>query len=113
MRCPRRFAAQPAKINSTETVRQTAKSPAALVATPVCTPDLIVVPTVKNGPVVGVKPEATGMIRAGGKYERWRLKRGTPDVPCPLVHDGLVYLCREMGGLTILDAKTGEVVAQR
>jgi outer membrane protein assembly factor BamB len=83
------------------------------VATPVCTPDLIVVPTAKRGPVVGVKPDATGMITAGSKFEQWRLKRGTPDVPCPLVHDGLVYLCGELGGLTCLSAKTGEVVYQR
>jgi outer membrane protein assembly factor BamB len=29
-------------------------------------------------------------------------------VPSPLVHDGLVYLCRENGTLICLDAKTGE-----
>jgi outer membrane protein assembly factor BamB len=85
------------------------------VATPVCTPDLIVVPTAKNGPVVGVKPDASGAFEAGSKHEQWRMPRGTPDVPCPLVHDGLVYLCGEMGGqrgLTCLDAKTGEQVYQ-
>jgi outer membrane protein assembly factor BamB len=86
------------------------------VASPVCTPDLIVVPTAKRGPVVGVKPDATGMITAGSKFEQWRMRFGTPDVSCPLVHNGLVYLCGEGGGqrgLTCLDAKTGEQIYQR
>jgi outer membrane protein assembly factor BamB len=78
------------------------------VASPVATPDLIVIPTAKNYPVVGLKPEATGLVGVGSKFERWRLPNGTPDVPSPLVHDGLVYLCRENGFLTCLDARTGK-----
>jgi outer membrane protein assembly factor BamB len=80
------------------------------VASPVATADLIVVPSAKNGPVVGVKPDAHGMIRAGGESEQWRRSQNTPDVPSPLVRDGLVYLCRERGteGLLCLDAKTGK-----
>jgi outer membrane protein assembly factor BamB len=77
------------------------------VASPVAAADLIVVPSAKNGPVVGVKPNAAGMIRAGSAQEQWRLRSNTPDVPSPLVHDGLVYLCRENGTLICLDAKTG------
>jgi outer membrane protein assembly factor BamB len=86
------------------------------VASPVATPDLIVVPTAKNGPVVGVKPDAKGLIKIGGEGEQWRRPAGTPDVPSPLVYDGLVYLCRETGagGLVCLDAKTGkELYTQR
>jgi len=82
------------------------------VASPVAVADLIVVPTAKSGPVIGVKPAAKGMITAGSSSERWRLPRNTPDVPSPLVHDGLVYLCREMGVLICLDAKTGREVYQ-
>jgi outer membrane protein assembly factor BamB len=78
------------------------------VASPVATPDLIVVPSAKNGPVVGVKPSATGLIQAGSDFEQWRRPNNTPDVPSPLVHDGLVYLCRENGILMCLDAKTGK-----
>jgi outer membrane protein assembly factor BamB len=81
-----------------------------LVASPVCTPDLIVVPSAKRGPVVGVKPDATGDVKPGTAGEAWRLPRDTPDVPCPLVKDGLVYLSREDGDLLVLDAKTGEKV---
>lgn len=78
------------------------------VATPLATPDLIVVPTAKGGPVVGVKPNATGLIRTGGAGEQWRMPRNTPDVPSPLVYEGLVYLCRERGDLICLDASTGK-----
>jgi len=78
------------------------------VASPVATPDLIVVPSAKNGPVVGVKPDASGLLTPGSKGEQWRLPRGTPDVSSPLVHDGLVYLCNERGQLSCLDAKTGK-----
>jgi outer membrane protein assembly factor BamB len=83
------------------------------VASPVCTPELIVVPSAKRGPVVGLKPDARGLVNPDSKYVQWRLKSGTPDVPSPLVQDGRVYLCGEYGGITCLDAKTGEQVYQR
>jgi outer membrane protein assembly factor BamB len=78
------------------------------VASPAVTPDLIVVPTAKKGPVVGVKPDAQGLIDRDGPGELWRIHRNTPDVPSPLVHDGQVYLCGETGLLLCLDAKTGK-----
>jgi outer membrane protein assembly factor BamB len=78
-----------------------------LIASPVATPDLIVIPSAKNGPVVGVDPAARGLVLPGSNYERWRMPNNTPDVPSPLVHSNLVYLCRENGLLICLDAKTG------
>ena len=77
------------------------------VASPVCTPDLIVIPSAKRGPVVGLKPDASGKVMAGSKYQQWRIAHNTPDVPSPLVYDGVVYLCRETGDLLALDAATG------
>lgn len=77
------------------------------VASPVATADLIVIPSAKNGPVVGLKPTAQGLVTAGNPAEVWRKPANTPDVPSPLVHDGLVYLCRENGFLICIDAKTG------
>jgi outer membrane protein assembly factor BamB len=79
------------------------------VASPVAVSDLIVIPSAKNGPVVGLEPNAQGLVMPGGKGEIWRMDHNTPDVPSPLVHDGLVYLCRENGRLLCLDAKTGTV----
>ena len=77
------------------------------VASPVATDGLIVVPSAKNGPVVGIDPAAQGDI-TNSKWQRWKLEQGTPDVPSPVIHDGLVYLCRENGDLICLDAATGE-----
>ncbi len=84
-----------------------------LVASPVATEGLIVIPSAKNGPVLGLAPSGTGDI-TDTEWQIWKLKDGTPDVPSPLIHDGLVYLCRENGDLICLDAKTGtELYKQR
>lgn len=79
-----------------------------LVASPVAVPGLIVVPTAKNGPVFGLKPDGMGDVTTDTKAYHWKRPQNTPDVPSPLVKDGLVYLCRENGNLMCLDAKTGE-----
>ena len=82
-----------------------------LVATPVWADGLLVVPTAKRGPVFGLKPGgALGDITGSEKHLAWKLERGTPDVPSPLVHGGLVYLSGERGTLTVLDAGSGEEV---
>ena len=79
------------------------------VESPVATPDLIVVPSAKGRSVVGLNPSATGYVSTGNKFETWRMPRGTPDVPSPLVKNGLVYLCQAgSGNMACLDAKTGE-----
>lgn len=78
------------------------------VASPVASGGMVIVPTAKNGQVVAVKPEAKGTFGPGSPNEFWRKPSNTPDVPSPLVLDGLVYLCRENGTLICLDAATGE-----
>jgi outer membrane protein assembly factor BamB len=77
------------------------------VASPVATEGLIVVPSAKNGPVLGIDPAAQGDI-TNSEWQRWKLRQGTPDVPSPLIHEGLIYLCGERGDLKCLDAETGE-----
>ena len=78
------------------------------VASPVAVSGLIVAPSAKNGPVLGLKPGGKGDITVAKEQYAWKLPSGTPDVPSPLIHGGVVYLCRENGDLTALDAKTGE-----
>lgn len=81
------------------------------VASPVTVPGLIVVPSAKNGPVLGLNPKgAKGDITHTESHYVWKRHSNTPDVPSPLIHDGLVYLCRENGALICMDAKTGEEV---
>lgn len=78
------------------------------VASPAVGPGLVVVPSAKNGPVLGLRPDAKGDITKSGEGHLWKRKDNTPDVPSPLIVDGLVYLCRENGILICMDAKTGE-----
>lgn len=78
------------------------------VASPVASEGLIVVPSAKKGPVLGLRPDLRGDVtgKSGARY--WMRTGDTPDVPSPLVVDGLVYLYREDGIVICLDAKTGE-----
>lgn len=83
------------------------------VASPAAAEGLIVVPSAKNGPVLALLPTANGDITAQPQYRPWTRAENTPDVPSPLIHDGLVYLCRENGNLLVLDAKTGKEQYER
>jgi hypothetical protein len=78
------------------------------VASPVAVPGLIVVPSAKNGPVLGLDPASKGDISDTSDGHLWTREHNTPDVPSPLVVDDLVYLCREDGTLICMDAKTGK-----
>jgi outer membrane protein assembly factor BamB len=78
------------------------------VASPVAISGLIIVPSAKNGPVLGLSADGKGDITDNSQSYVWKLVAGTPDVPSPLIHDGVVYLCGENGDLTAVDAKTGK-----
>ncbi len=47
-----------------------------------------------------------------GKSELWKYEKSLPNVPSPLLYDGVLYLMKEGGILTSLDAKTGKVLKQ-
>lgn len=78
------------------------------VSSPVAADGMIVVPSAKGGPVFAIKPEAMGDITDKEDAFFWKRPRGTPDVPSPLIHDGIVYLFRENGNLVAVDSKTGK-----
>lgn len=81
-----------------------------IITSPVASDDLLVVPTARGLIAVGVKPGADGLIKAGGAAEQWRIAKGSPDVPSPLIQDGLVYLMQDGGKLLCVEAKTGKTV---
>jgi outer membrane protein assembly factor BamB len=82
------------------------------VASPLVTPRLIVVPSCKDGPVVGFNPVgAKGNINPENPAEMWRLKF-TPDVVSPLLVDDIVYLMKD-GPLYAIDARTGTTIYQK
>jgi outer membrane protein assembly factor BamB len=78
------------------------------VASPVAVPGFIVLPTAKNQAVFCIRPDGRGDISEKPQHFHWRRQRETPDVPSPLVVNGLVYLCRENGNLICLDASSGK-----
>jgi outer membrane protein assembly factor BamB len=57
-------------------------------------------------------------FRLGGKGDMtdrnrlWKYEKSLPNVPSPLLFQGVLYLCKEGGILTALDAKTGNVLKQ-
>jgi len=81
------------------------------VASPAANDGLIVCPTAKNGPVFAVAGDRRGDL-TGSDAVRWVRAMNTPDVPSPIIHDGLVYLCRENGMMLVLDQATGDEVYQ-
>jgi outer membrane protein assembly factor BamB len=79
-----------------------------IISSPVATDGMLVVPTARGGLIVALKQGAKGTIKAGSPFEQWRNLKGAPDVPSPLVHDGLVYLQGAIGVLSCVDAQTGK-----
>jgi outer membrane protein assembly factor BamB len=84
-----------------------------LVASPAIEDGIIIVPSAKRGPVIALRGEGKGDITDSKEFQLWRRPRGTPDVPSPLIHDGLVYLDGETGELTVVDAKDGKEIYRK
>jgi outer membrane protein assembly factor BamB len=51
-------------------------------------------------------------IRPGGQVA-WRTENGSPYTPTPIVYEGLLYVLRDNGVLTVYDVKSGERVYQQ
>lgn len=71
---------------------------------------IIVCPTAKNGPVFAIRADQRGDLTKSDAAILWIRNRNTPDVPSPLIHGDLVYLCRENGMLLVLDRQSGEEI---
>ena len=57
--------------------------------------------------------DGSGNITGSDDHIAWVYPKNTPDVPSPLIHDGLVYLCRENGNLMALDAESGDLIYEQ
>ena len=80
------------------------------VSSPASAEGIVVCPTAKKGPVFAIRPDKLGDLTDSKDAILWIRDEHTPDVPSPLIHEDLVYLCRENGILLVLDRKTGEEV---
>lgn len=79
------------------------------VSSPAAANGIVVCPTAKNGPVFAVRASEKGDLTDSNAV-LWVRDDNTPDVPSPVIHGDLVYLCRENGMLLVLDQKTGDEV---
>lgn len=80
------------------------------VASPGISRDALIIPSAKKGPVVAIKPpsQIRGNITKSDSDILWTYER-TPDVCCPLIVDGRVYLNMD-ARFASLDVKTGKVI---
>ncbi len=84
------------------------------VSSPVCAEGLIVIPSAKRGPVLGLAPgNLKGDVSDANDAHRWTRERGTPDVATPLIYQGRLYLAGEQGALTCIDTATGETIYEK
>ena len=82
------------------------------VASPVAAKGIVIIPTAKSRPIFAVRGNLKGHLTAEGNALLWRLPK-TPDVPSPLIHNGLVYLCMQNGNLHVVEAETGKELYQQ
>ena len=62
--------------------------------------------------LIAIEPGGRRGDLTGSPAVLWRLEKYLPNVPSPLLYGGLLYLVKDGGILTVLDAETGEVVKQ-
>ncbi len=79
------------------------------VASPAATEEILVVPTAKGGPVLGLQASELSGNVTGKAAVKW-VGDKTPDVSCPVIHEGRVYLLMVDGRLRCVEQKTGEKV---
>jgi len=83
------------------------------VSSPVFSDGKLIIPSAKNGPVFCLKTDLSGEVTKNDDAFHWKLTQGTPDVATPVVVDGLVFLARENGVLTCVEAESGEPVFEK
>lgn len=87
-------------------INPTANNTLRIVVSPVADSERVYVSSAKRGPVHAIRPGGTGDVTSS--HHLWTRTEDTPDVPTPAVADGLFYMLRENGVLSVLDAATGE-----
>ena len=58
--------------------------------------------------LVAVRPGGSGNVTE--THASWSVNRNIPEIPSPLLHDGVIYLIRAGGVLAATDAQNGEII---
>lgn len=82
-----------------------------VIPTPVVGEGLVFCTSGRAGPTLAIRPGGTGDVTA--THIVWKAEKGSPFVPSPLLHDGILYMVNDMVSVaTAYDAKTGVVLWQ-
>jgi outer membrane protein assembly factor BamB len=63
-----------------------------------------------QGPLMALRAGAAGELPAEGAHFAWRVERGAPYLPTPLVYRGLVYAVADNGVLSVIREHDGSLV---
>jgi len=63
-----------------------------------------------EGGLIAVRPDTTGELAPDAMV--WKVRDKIPEVPSPLLYGGLVYMCKNGGILTCVDAAGGQICYQ-
>ncbi len=82
-----------------------------VIPTPVVAEGLVFASSGRAGPTFAIRPGGSGDVTT--THVAWSTPKGSPFVPSPLVHEGLLYLINDMQSvLTVYEATTGTLVYQ-
>ena len=82
-----------------------------VIPTPVVGDGLVFCSSGRAGPTLAIRPGGRGDVSAS--HLAWSTPRGSPFVPSPLFHDGLLYMVNDMQSIaTCFEATTGKTVWQ-
>ena len=82
-----------------------------VIPTPAVGEGLVFASSGRAGPTFAIRPGGSGDVTS--THVAWSTPKGSPFVPSPTVHEGLLYLINDMQSiLTVYEAKTGALVYQ-
>ena len=82
-----------------------------VIPTPVVGHGMVFCSSGRAGPTLAIRPGGKGDVT--GTHLVWSTPRGSPFVPSPILHDGLLYMVNDMQSIgTCFDARSGETVWQ-
>jgi outer membrane protein assembly factor BamB len=82
-----------------------------VIPTPVVGEGFVFCTSGRAGPTLAIRPGGSGDVTA--THIAWKAEKGSPFVPSPLLHEGVLYMINDMVSIaTAYDAKTGVVLWQ-
>jgi outer membrane protein assembly factor BamB len=82
-----------------------------VIPTPVVGEGMVFASSGRAGPTLAIRPGGSGDVT--DTHVAWTAAKGSPFIPSPLLHDGVLYMVNDMQSIaTAYDAKSGEVLWQ-